>query len=45
LGFLSETIVETTAKDKEYKEWFKTSLDPEKLRQKQLEDPAGAPES
>jgi hypothetical protein len=44
-GFLSETIAETTAEDKEYKEWFKTSLDPEKLRQKQLEDPGGAPKS
>jgi hypothetical protein len=44
-GFLSETIAETTAEDKEYKEWFKTSLDPEKLRQKQLEDPGGAPRS
>ncbi|KAF2728383.1 hypothetical protein EJ04DRAFT_546806 [Polyplosphaeria fusca] len=42
-GFLSETIAETTAEDKEYKEWFKTCLDPEKLRQKQLEDPESAP--
>lgn len=44
-GFLSETVAETTAEDKEYKEWFKTCLDPDKLRQKQLEDPEGAPES
>ena len=44
-GFLSETVVETAAENKEYKEWFKTCLDPEKLRQKQLEDPEGAPES
>lgn len=44
-GFLSETIAETTAQDKEYKEWFKTSLDPERLRQKQREDPEGAPGS
>ncbi|KAF2851970.1 hypothetical protein T440DRAFT_447442 [Plenodomus tracheiphilus IPT5] len=44
-GFLSETTAETSAEDKEYKEWFKTCLDPEKLRQKQYEDPEGAPES
>lgn len=44
-GFLSETTAETTADDKEYKEWFKTCLDPEKLRLKQQEDPEGAPES
>ncbi|KAF2177496.1 hypothetical protein K469DRAFT_358573 [Zopfia rhizophila CBS 207.26] len=44
-GFLSETIAETTAEDKEYKEWFKTSLDPYKLRQKQAEDPENAPQS
>jgi hypothetical protein len=44
-GFLSETIAETTADDKEYKEWFKTCLDPEKLRLKQQEDPDGAPGS
>jgi hypothetical protein len=44
-GFLSETVAETTSDDKEYKEWFKTCLDPEKLRLKQLEDPEGAPEN
>ncbi|KAF1954189.1 hypothetical protein CC80DRAFT_129843 [Byssothecium circinans] len=44
-GFLSETTGETTAPDKEYKEWFKTCLDPERLAQKQREDPEGAPES
>jgi hypothetical protein len=44
-GFLSETVAETTADDKEYKEWFKTCLDPEKLRLKQQEDPNGAPAS
>ncbi|PSN75303.1 hypothetical protein BS50DRAFT_567996 [Corynespora cassiicola Philippines] len=44
-GFLSETIAETTSSDKEYKEWFKTCLDPWKLHQKQLEDPEGAPGS
>ncbi|KAH7396128.1 hypothetical protein BKA66DRAFT_484908 [Pyrenochaeta sp. MPI-SDFR-AT-0127] len=44
-GFLSETVAETAAEDKEYKEWFKTCLDPEKLRQMQYEDPEGAPES
>ena len=42
-GFLSETATETTSEDKEYKEWFKTCLDANKLRQKQLEDPEGAP--
>lgn len=42
-GFLSETAAEITSEDKEYKEWFKTCLDPEKLRQKQDEDPQGAP--
>lgn len=42
-GFLSETTAETAAEDKEYKEWFKTCLDPDRLRQKQLEDPEGAP--
>lgn len=44
-GFLSETAAETTAEDKDYKEWFKTCLDPEELRQKQYKDPEGAPES
>lgn len=44
-GFLSETIAEQTAEDKEYKEWFKTCLDPQKLRQKQTEDPENAPKS
>jgi hypothetical protein len=44
-GFLSETIAESTAQDKEYKEWFKTCLDPAKLLQKQQEDPDGAPRS
>ncbi|RAR00753.1 actin-like atpase domain-containing protein [Stemphylium lycopersici] len=44
-GFLSETAAETAADDKEYKEWFKTCLDPEKLRRKQIEDPEGAPEN
>lgn len=45
LGFLSETVAETTAENKEFKEWFKTCLDPEKLRQKQVEDPECAPGS
>ncbi|KAF2125577.1 hypothetical protein P153DRAFT_400379 [Dothidotthia symphoricarpi CBS 119687] len=44
-GFLSETKAETGAQDKEYKEWFKTYLDPGTLRERQLEDPEGAPES
>ena len=38
-------MAETTSSDKDYKEWFKTSLDPEKLHQRQLEDPEGAPSS
>lgn len=38
-------MTETTSEDKEYKEWFKTCLDPEKLRLKQREDPEGAPEN
>ncbi|KAF2703082.1 hypothetical protein K504DRAFT_393355 [Pleomassaria siparia CBS 279.74] len=42
-GFLSETVAETTSDDKEYKEWFKTCLDPSKLALKQREDPEGAP--
>lgn len=42
-GFLSETAAETTSENKEFKEWFKTCLDADKLRQKQLEDPEGAP--
>ncbi|KAH7071272.1 hypothetical protein BKA63DRAFT_70009 [Paraphoma chrysanthemicola] len=42
-GFLSETVAETTSDDKEYKEWFKTCLDPDKLWQKQRDDPEGAP--
>jgi hypothetical protein len=41
-GFLSETISEQTATDKDYKEWFKTSLDPDKLRLKQIRDPDDA---
>jgi hypothetical protein len=44
-GFLSETIAETTAEDKEYREWFKTSLDPEKLLKKQAEDPENTAKS
>ncbi|KAJ4293692.1 hypothetical protein N0V90_008976 [Kalmusia sp. IMI 367209] len=42
-GFLSETIAETTAQDKDYKEWFKTLLSPPHLLKKQREDPEGAP--
>ena len=42
-GFLSETAAETTSENKEYKEWFKTCIDAHRLRQKQLEDPEGAP--
>lgn len=44
-GFLSETAAETGAQDKEYKEWFKTALDPDTLREMQMEDPEGSPSS
>lgn len=44
-GFLSETAAEQNSTDKDYKEWFKTMLDPSKLAQKQREDPDAAPGS
>lgn len=44
-GFLSETVAESTGEDKDYKEWFKTCLDPSKLAQKQAEEPEDAPAS
>ncbi|KAF2649169.1 hypothetical protein K491DRAFT_708324 [Lophiostoma macrostomum CBS 122681] len=42
-GFLSETAAEQNSTDKDYREWFKTMLDPTKLAQKQAEDPESAP--
>ncbi|KAI4281717.1 MAG: hypothetical protein L6R35_005580 [Caloplaca aegaea] len=42
-GFLSETASEQNAADKEYKDWFKTYLDPLRLREKQAEDPVHTP--
>lgn len=44
-GFASETTIETTSTDKEYKEWFKTCLDPARLAKRQQEDPEEAPQS
>ncbi|KAI4276552.1 MAG: hypothetical protein L6R38_005639 [Xanthoria sp. 2 TBL-2021] len=44
-GFLSETVAEQNAPDKEYKDWFKTFLDPARLGQKQAEDPVYSPRS
>ncbi|KAL8901352.1 MAG: hypothetical protein Q9207_005247 [Kuettlingeria erythrocarpa] len=44
-GFLSETASEQNAADKDYKDWFKTYLDPMRLREKQAEDPAYSPRS
>ncbi|PVH93403.1 hypothetical protein DM02DRAFT_619306 [Periconia macrospinosa] len=44
-GFASETTIETTATDKEYKEWFKTCLDPVRLAKRQEEDPEEAPKN
>ncbi|KAL5415677.1 hypothetical protein PMIN04_008496, partial [Paraphaeosphaeria minitans] len=42
-GFLSETVAETTAQDKDYKEWFKTLLSPPQLLRKQQSDPENVP--
>lgn len=44
-GFLSETVSEQNAPDKDYKDWFKTFLDPVRLKQKQAEDPRYSPSS
>ncbi|KAL9046507.1 MAG: hypothetical protein Q9214_000676, partial [Letrouitia sp. 1 TL-2023] len=42
-GFLSETTAEQYAEDKDFKDWFKTFLDPVRLEQKQAEDPIYSP--
>jgi hypothetical protein len=42
-GFQSEAVTETASEYKEYKEWFKTCLDPDRLREQQLKDPESAP--
>lgn len=44
-GFLSETAAEQNADDKDHKDWFKTDLDPIRLRNKQVDDPEDAPGS
>ncbi|EOD52990.1 putative hsp70 family protein [Neofusicoccum parvum UCRNP2] len=44
-GFQSETISEQTAEDREYREWFKTYLDPARLQQAQAEFPQETPGS
>ena len=40
-----EMAAEQNAEDKEYRDWFKTFLDPARLEEKQLEDPDDAPQS
>lgn len=42
-GFLSETTAEQYAEDKEFKDWFKTYLDPARLEQGQAKDPINSP--
>ena len=44
-GFVSESSSEQNADDKDYKDWFKTYLDPARLAHTQQEDPEGAPKS
>jgi hypothetical protein len=44
-GFQSETLSEQTASDRDYKEWFKTYLDLNRLRKKQADDPEDAPKA
>lgn len=44
-GFLSETATEQYSDDKEYVDWFKTFLDPNRLAEKQRDDPEDAPRS
>lgn len=46
-GFLSETVTEQTAENKEHREWFKTYLDDDRRRQCQAEarDPSDVPGS
>jgi hypothetical protein len=36
-GFLSETPTEQSAENKDHREWFKTYLDEDRLRQVQIE--------
>lgn len=44
-GFLSETPSEQVADNKNYIDWFKTFLDPERLRKEQAENPTEAARS
>lgn len=44
-GFLSESASEQNAAGKEYKDWFKTYLDPARLKEKRAEDPVYSPGS
>ena len=44
-GFLSETATEQNSNEKDYKDWFKTYLDPVRLDQKKREDYEDAPRS
>ena len=44
-GFVSETASEQHADDKDYRDWFKTYLDPVRLAQQQQDDPEDAPKS
>ncbi|KAL8955916.1 MAG: hypothetical protein Q9193_006396 [Seirophora villosa] len=44
-GFLSESASEQSAADKAYKDWFKTYLDPARLKEKRAEDPVYSPRS
>ena len=44
-GFLSESSSEQNADDKDYKDWFKTYLDPVRLAQGQRDDPENTPRS
>ncbi|KAL9058773.1 MAG: hypothetical protein Q9206_001760, partial [Seirophora lacunosa] len=44
-GFLSESASEQNAADKAYKDWFKTYLDPARLKEKRAEDPVYSPRS
>ena len=44
-GFLSETAAEQNAEDKDYKDWFKTFLDPIYFNKKQVENNTDIPRS
>lgn len=44
-GFVSETASEQNADGKDYRDWFKTYLDPVRLAQFQQQDREGAPKS